>query len=440
MNDLRDEFARYKSARAAMSFADDAAEERAEDAPPPPPPPPAAQAPLHPDLLPDPPRAEIRYTLISVDDHLVEPAHLFEGRMPAAFADVAPRVTTTPGGDEAWVFDGVTYPQVGLDAAAGRRVTGPVEPLRFEEIRRGCWDPDARVHDMDLAGIWASVNFPSQITGFCGAVYSGCSDPALGKACVRAFNDWYLDEWVAPHAERFVPIGITFLADPEAGAAEIRRNAARGFRAVSLPDQPQELGFPTLHSGWWDPVVEACVETGTVVCLHVGGSGIAVPDLPADGPRAEEAATLFPTLPLRAATDWVWSPYPRRHPDLRIVMAEGGLGWVPMLADRLDHIIEVAGHGGGAWGSNDVTPREVLLRNFWFCSLDDRSIWPIRDRIGIDHILVETDYPRAGSTWPDPQSLLAGRLADLSVEEARKVTHENASALFGHPLPADVRP
>ena len=82
---------------------------------------------------------------------------------------------------------------------------------------------------MDLAGIWASVSFPSQITGFCGAVYSGCSDPELGKACVRAWNDWFAEEWREPYAERFVGLGIVYLADADEAAAEIRRNAARGF-------------------------------------------------------------------------------------------------------------------------------------------------------------------------------------------------------------------
>ena len=118
---------------------------------------------------------------------------------------------------------------------------------------------------MDLAGIWASVSFPSQITGFCGAVYSGCSDPELGQACVRAWNDWFAEEWREPYADRFVGLGIVYLADADEAAAEIRRNAARGFRAVSLPEQPHRLGYPSLHSGWWDPVLAACAETGTVV-------------------------------------------------------------------------------------------------------------------------------------------------------------------------------
>ena len=146
--------------------------------------------------------------------------------MPAALADRAPYVKTTSKGHEIWVFDGQAYPQVGLNAVVGRpRDESPMEPVRFDQMRRGCWDPAARVADMDLAGIWASVSFPSQITGFCGAVYSGCSDPEVGLACVRAWNDWFFEEWRSAHPGRFVPLGITYLADAEQGAAEIRRNA-----------------------------------------------------------------------------------------------------------------------------------------------------------------------------------------------------------------------
>ena len=380
-----------------------------------------------------------RYTVISVDDHLVEPAHLFEGRMPTALVDRAPFVRTTSKGHEIWVFDGQAYPQVGLNAVVGRsRDESPMEPVRFDQMRRGCWDPAARVVDMDDAGIWASLNFPSQITGFCGAVYSTCSDPALGQACVRAWNDWLTEEWCTPFPDRFIPCGIVYLADADHAAAEIRRNAARGFRAVSLPEQPQRLGFPSLHSGWWDPVVEACVETETVVCLHVGSSGMM--DMPLDGPLVELAATLFSSMSLTACVDWLWSGLPTRHPGLRIAMSEGGIGWVPMLCDRLDYIYEWSGHGRRAWPGTELSPTETLLRNFWFCSLDDPSIWPIRDRIGVDHIMVEVDYPHADSTWPDTQTFLADRLGELPVEDQRKLTHLNAAELFRHPLPEVTTP
>jgi predicted TIM-barrel fold metal-dependent hydrolase len=313
-----------------------------------------------------------------------------------------------------------------------------MEPVRFDQMRPGCYDPAARVADMDLAGIWASVNFPSQITGFCGTVYSSCSDPEVGQACVRAWNDWFAEEWRGAFPDRFVGLGITYLADPAIAAAEIRRNAARGFTAVSLPEQPHRLGYPSLHSGWWDPVLEACAETGTVVCLHVGSAGMM--DMALDGPLVEVGATLFSSLSLTACVDWLWSGVVLRFPDLRIAMSEGGIGWVPLLADRLDYIHDWSGHGRAAWPSKELTPTEALLRNFWFCSVDDPSIWPIRDRIGVDHIMIEVDYPHADSTWPDTQRFLADRLADLPVEDQRKITHENAAALFRQRLPPDCRP
>lgn len=351
--------------------------------------------------------------------------------MPAQLAPRAPYVRETSKGHQIWVFDGNKYDQVGLNAVAGRsKDASPMEPVRFEEMRRGCYDPLARVADMDLGGINASANFPSQITGFCGAVYSGCSDAQLGAACVRAWNDWIHEEWFDAHPGCFIGLGITFLADPHVAAAEIRRNADRGFTAVSLPEQPQKLGYPTLHSGYWDPVVETCVETGTAVCLHVGSSGIAGPDLPLDGPMIEYAATLFPNLSMAACADWLWSGYPVRHPDLSIVMAEGGLGWVPMLADRLDYIVEVSGHGRKAWMSAELSPTDVLRRNFWFCSLDDPSIWPIRERIGVENIMVEVDYPHSDSHWPHSRALLESRLAGLHSAEVDAVMHANAEKLF----------
>lgn len=377
--------------------------------------------------------------MISADDHLVEPRHLFEGRLPARLQDRAPYVKTTSKGHEIWVFDGKAYPQVGLNAVVGRdRNASPMEPVTFEDMRRGCWDPAARIEDMDAAGIWASVNFPSQITGFCGSVYSSCSDPELGLACVRAFNDWYAEEWVGAFPGRFVPMGITYLADAQLAAAEIRRNAERGFVAVSLPEQPHRLGYPSLHSGWWDPVLAACAETGTVVCLHVGSSGMM--DMAPDGPLVEIGATLFSSLSLAACVDWLWSGVAVRFPELRIVMSEGGIGWVPMLADRLDYIVGWSGHGRRGWCSDELTPTEVLLRNFWFCSLDDPSIWPIRDRIGVDHVMIEVDYPHADSTWPDTQSFLADRLGDLPLEDQRRIAFANAAELFRHPLPEVTLP
>ena len=224
---------------------------------------------------------------------------MFDGRL-AAFADRAPRVVETEEGHEVWQFDGRVFFQVGLNAVVGRpRQDWVVEPTRFDEMRPGCYEIDARVRDMDINGVWASVNFPSQITGFCGSVFSRCSDPELGLAVTRAWNDWFYDEWYSPHPDRIVPMGITYLADAEEGAAEIRRNAARGFTGVTLPEQPHRIGMEPIFSAWWDPIIAACAETDTVICLHVGSTGVA--DMPPGAPMVALGATLFGQLSLARA-------------------------------------------------------------------------------------------------------------------------------------------
>ena len=137
--------------------------------------------------------------VISVDDHLIEPPGLFEGRLPAALQGGAPAVVEADDGTQSWVFEGNHYPNVGLNAVVGRpRAEWSMEPARFDEMRPGCFDIGARMLDMDLAGIWASLCFPSLVSGFCGAVYSRAHDRDLGLACLRAFNDWHLEEWAGP--------------------------------------------------------------------------------------------------------------------------------------------------------------------------------------------------------------------------------------------------
>ena len=127
------------------------------------------QSPESPRLLPDPVRRDRRYTIISVDDHLVEPPDMFEGRVPKVYEDRTPRVTRTDEGYEAWLFDGVLMPNVGFNAVAGRvRQNTAEDPLDFSEMRRSCWDIDSRVLDMDLDGVWASLCFPSFLAGFGG--------------------------------------------------------------------------------------------------------------------------------------------------------------------------------------------------------------------------------------------------------------------------------
>ncbi len=389
-------------------------------------------------LLPDPEKREEKYTLISVDDHLMEPPHTFEGRMPAKFTEQAPRIVETEEGHQVWVYEDTPYFQVGFMCVAGRPVEDHrVEPSRYEEVRKGCWDIDARIHDMDLNGCWASVNFPSGVTGFGGTLFSESKDPELGLACTRAWNDWLFEEWYGSYPDRIVPLGITFLADPEKGAEEIRRNAKRGFTAVTLPEQPHNQGLPPIFDPCWEPIIRACAETGTVLNLHVGSSGFA--KMPPGAPMLELGATLFQAMAFSSCAEWLWSGWPAKYPELKIAMSEGGIAWVAGLVDRLDNIMSRSGYGVG-WPDPKISPSDCLRRNFWFCMIDDPSSVPTLPTIGVENVLFESDYPHGDGTWPDTQKVMDDLLGTLPDDWIRKIAHENAAKLYRHPLPEVCKP
>ena len=391
-------------------------------------------------LEPDPEPRPIRHTLFSTDDHLVEPPHMFEGRLPAAVSRTRhrrssrPRKATRSGSSTGKVFF-----QVGLNAVVGRkREDWKVEPTRFDEMRPGCYEIEARVRDMDINGVWASVNFPSQITGFCGAVFSRCSDPELGLAVTRAWNDWFHDEWYSPHPDRIVPMGITYLADAEQGAEEIRRNAARGFTAVTLPEMPHRIGMEPIFSQWWEPIIAACEETDTVICLHVGSTGVA--DMPPGAPMVPLGATLFGQLSLSACAEWLWSrpsgapPRPQDH-------HERG-------RDRLGRdAARPAGEHRRPLGLRPLLPAaisgpsEVLRRNFWFATIDDPSTLEHarHDRRREHHVRVRLSRT-ATARGPTRKQVFADVFGGLPADEIAQISHENAAALFRHPLPPASSP
>jgi predicted TIM-barrel fold metal-dependent hydrolase len=328
-------------------------------------------------------------------------------------------------------------PNVGFNAVVGRPVDEwRMEPTRFDEMRRGAWDIHHRIADMDLNGIYASLNFPSFLPGFAGQrLQQVTTDPDLAMAAVRAWNDWHLEEWAGTYPDRIIPCQIPWLLDAEVGASMIRENAERGFKAVTFSEQPSALGLPTIHSGYWEPFFRACEETGTVINLHIGSSGSS-PSTTADAP-ADVAGVLFFAYAISAAVDWLFSLAPVRYPELKICLSEGGIGWVPALLDRLDHMGSYS-QMYGTWQS-ELTPSEVLQRNFWFCAVEDQSAFALRDRIGVGHILLESDYPHCDSTWPNTQRVVEEEIGGLPAEDIKKMTWENASLLYRHPVPEAIQ-
>lgn len=365
--------------------------------------------------------------IISVDDHVVEPPDMFDGRLPARYADRAPRVIENDAGREMWLFEGVEIPNFGLNAVSGRpQEEYGIEPTRFDEIRRGCWDVDARVDDMNAGGVLASLNFPS-FPQFCGQIFANTEDKDLALVVLQAYNDWHLEDWVGAHPGRFIPLGVLPYWDPELMAAEVHRLAERGVRAFTWSENPEKLGVPSFHNEHWDPFWAAADEVGAVICLHIGSSGQV--KLPSVEAPFTTMMNLQPTAVMDTAADLLWSRVIREYPNIRFALSEGSIGWVPYLLERADYVYE----HHARWTGTDFggkLPSEVFREHFLTCFIEDAAGLRLLDLIGEDIVCLEVDYPHSDSTWPHSPERLVRTLGDLDADTVAAITHRNAMRHF----------
>ncbi|HEY6624341.1 MAG TPA: amidohydrolase family protein [Acidimicrobiales bacterium] len=384
-------------------------------------------------LRADPVAGPRLHPIISVDDHVIEPPDAFTGRLPARFAAVGPRVERD-GAVDYWVFGDERVPLLGVEGIQSWEPgKGHFGPITFDQFRPGVWKIEDRVKDMEANGVIGSLNFPSAIFGFAGQRFMRMKDRELGLASMRAYNDWIIESWTAPRPDRIIPCQITWLPDPVVAAAEIRRNAERGFKAVAFSENPEKLGLPSIYKEDWDPFFRACAETGTVINLHVGSSSETM--FPSSDSDLAVLGVLFPVNGFAAATDWLFAKIPLRFPDVRIVLSEGGIGWVPILLDRLSYMGRDDDRRAAFGG---LTPMEVFRRNFWFTTFSDERTLALRAEIGVERIMFETDFPHTDSSWPDSQAIVAAQLAGVPQSEADRMTFQNAAELYRHPLPPEL--
>lgn len=362
--------------------------------------------------------------MVSVDDHAIEPPDLFIGRLPEKYKDDAPRVAKFANGDERWMVEGKAWAGVGPAAVAGRRreELGD-EPTRYAEVREGCWDVDARIGDMDANGTLMSLNFAS-LPGFAGEKFMNGKDMGLMLALIRSYNDWHIEDWAGRHPARLIPNGIVPLWDIDLAIAELERINDAGCKVVSFPENPTGFGQPSIHWGHWDRLFAAIVERGMVVAIHIGTSGGLLPTPSMESP-ADVGVTLLNIKIAEAVADLLFSPLLLKFPDLRIMMSEGCMGWVPFLRERAN--AEYRNHRYWTHADlGDLIPGDLLSRHFLYCFHEDDFGLSVRHQVGIDQIAWECDYPHADSTWPKSPEQLWPSIKDFPREEIDKITHLNA--------------
>jgi predicted TIM-barrel fold metal-dependent hydrolase len=364
--------------------------------------------------------------IISVDDHVIEHPRVWLDRLPAKYADVAPRIVKLPDGNDTWLYEGKQSGNFALNAVAGKhpREFG-MDPRSYDDMLPGCHSIADRIKDMDIEGVWAQLCFPN-FGGFAGSTFLAAQDKELAKLCVGAYNDFILDEWCAYAPDRQIPLIMVPFWDVDASVREIERTAAKGAKSMSVLEAPHKLGLPSYHTDHWDPILRVCEEAGLPLSMHFGSGGMPK-GLAPDGDMFI-AIALFGMNSMMATVDLLFSDVFYKFPALKIALSEGGIGWMPYLLERVDY----------SWGRHkywcqinaDKLPSELFREHIYGCFISDRSGIEQRHRIGVDNIMFESDYPHSDSNWPHTRKLLAEHLADVPDDEARKIVELNARMLY----------
>jgi predicted TIM-barrel fold metal-dependent hydrolase len=386
--------------------------------------------------------------IVSADDHVLEPKDLWSSRLPSKYREVGPRVVREKGrlafsdgvfsyektdeGDpvDVWYYEDIRVPSPLTGAAVGYELEDmESRVITFDDMRPGCYDPVHRLADMDIAGIEASICFPNMFARFAGQRFVFGEDKDLSKLCVRAYNDFMIDQWCAGSDGRLIPLGILPLWDAELCAVEVREMAARGIHAMCFTEIPHYLGLPSLHTQYWDPLFGACEEVGTVLMMHIG-SGSKLPTTSPDAPAA-----VLNTLPsVNAAmsmVDWLFSGALMRFPNLKIAFAECQIGWIPYFLERSDEVWQHNRGWNEVWGKIPNPPSSYFPDHIYCTFFSDYFGLRHIDEIGADNVMFETDYPHSDSNWPDSRTVAMKQTEGLDDVTIEKVIRGNARKLFG---------
>jgi predicted TIM-barrel fold metal-dependent hydrolase len=297
-------------------------------------------------------------------------------------------------------------------------------PVTYEEMRKGCWDQASRLADMDANHTEASLCFPT-FPRFCGQTFTEAKDRELALLCVKAYNDWMVEEWCGgAGAGRLIPLIIVPLWDAELAAAEVRRNAARGVHAVAFSEIPPFLDLPSIHSGEWEPFFKACAETDTVINMHIGSSS-RMPATSPDAPAGVQATLSFNNA-MGSLADWIFSGVLVRYPTLKLAYSEGQMGWIPYALERADSVWKE--FRGWAFDKDAVPepPSHYFRRQVFACFFRDNFGLKNLADVGVDNVTFETDYPHSDSTWPDTKQVFTDMVSKLDDDVVYKLARGNA--------------
>jgi len=371
---------------------------------------------------------------ISVDDYVQEHPEVWTKRLSRSkWGDRIPHLAKNSDGLERWVVDGREIPLAGVADCGAAMPDRTVNPQYWADVPTSIYDPKERLKVMDGAGIDYAVLYPT-VAGSGGQSFGRIQDPELELACVQAYNDWLLEEW-ASASDRFVPQCLTPLFPIGAAVMEIRRAVKNGHRGVIYPSVPMELrDVPHINDSIYDPLWATCQELAVPICFHAGASSaIQIPAYEGYSPTIAAAfqAITRPASTVSVLVNLLISKILMRFPNLKVVLAESGLGWGAYLLEYTD--FQATGDQLPQNGY-ELMPSEMFKRQCYLVGWYDRASLRVRNYIGTENILWSTQFPSATSTWPDTQEALAKSFEGVDINDRQKILWENAAKLYKIPV------
>ena len=380
--------------------------------------------------------------IVDADSHMTERHDLFTSRAPKGYEGKMPHVERINGADM-WVIEGKTFGKAGSGGTIDRQ--GKKHAFRdsqggswgIGDVHPAAWDAKERIRLMDELGIHAQVLYPNSI-GLGGQnLWNSVEDKTLVRLCVEVYND-ALAEVQAESGNRLLPMPIMPAWDIAACVREAQRCADMGYRGVNMTADPQDSGSPDLGDTAWDPFWEVCAGLNLPVHFHIGASQTSLTYFgttywPSQDNYVKPAiggASLFQNNS-RLLLNSAYSGMFDRHPDLKMVSVESGIGWVPFMLEAMDYELE---ENAPKWFDKlRKRPSEYFRDNwyatFWF-ETGRGDLQHLIDAVGEDNVMFETDFPHPTCLHPDPVGVMRERTASLRPETRRKVMGENAATLY----------
>ena len=369
-------------------------------------------------------------SFISVDEHVQEHPEVWTKRLSRAnWGERIPHVERNSKGVERWFVDGREIDLAGVADCGAAMAERTQNPQRWADVPAAVYDPKERLKAMDAAGIDYAVLYPT-VAGIGGQSFGRMEDRELELACVQAYNDWLLEEWGGA-SERFIPQCITPLGPVDAVVKEIRRCVAKGHRGVIYPSIPMELrDVPHINDSTYDPIWATCQELAVPICFHAGASSqIQIPAYDGYSPALAAAVQSItrPASSVSVLVNLLISKILMRFPQLKVVLAESGLGWGAYLLEYTD--FQATGDQLPQNGY-DLMPSELFKRQCYLVGWYDKASLRVRRYVGTENILWSSQFPQATSTWPKTKEALTRSFEGVDEGDKQKILWENAAKLY----------